>query len=187
MSNQPDDRTPAEIVRPLVGTRQYRDFTDEPPMDAQLRAILETARWTGSSQNSQPWRFIAVRDVPTIRAMASAGQRLTRSLQTATAAVAIALPDDRERATALAYDDGRAAERILVAASMLGLGGGIAWLKGDAREAVRDLLGIPAGWLVRTVVALGHPSATARAPKSAPGQARLQREQVIFEERWPKG
>ena len=67
------------------------------------------------------------------------------------------------------------------------LGGGIAWLKGDAREAVRDLLGIPAGWFIRTVVALGHPSATARAPKSAPGQARLQREQVIFEERWPQG
>jgi len=50
--------TPRAAVRPLLRTRQVREFTPEPPSDEQLDAILEVARWTGSSQNSQPWRFV---------------------------------------------------------------------------------------------------------------------------------
>ena len=43
-------------------TRQYREFTDEPPTEAELHALTEVARWSGSSRNSQPWRFIVIRD-----------------------------------------------------------------------------------------------------------------------------
>jgi nitroreductase len=32
-----------------------------------------------------------------------------------------------------------------------------------------------------------HPSEAARRPKSAPGTARLPRDEVIFNERWPEG
>jgi hypothetical protein len=39
--------------------------------------------------------------------------------------------------------------------------------------------------MVRTIVQVGHPTAAARKPKSARGQARLPREQTVFEERWP--
>jgi len=110
---------------------------------------------------------------------------MTRPLATATAAIAIVLPDEKERAVSRAYDEGRAAERVLVAASMLDLGGGVSWIISDARAAVREILGIPADRFVRTIIALGHPTEGARRPKSAPGQARLPREQVVFEERWP--
>jgi len=34
-------------------------------------------------------------------------------------------------------------------------------------------------------VQVGHPTDAARRPKSAPGEARLPREEVVFEERWP--
>jgi len=36
-------------------------------------------------------------------------------------------------------------------------------------------------------VVVGHPTEAAQAPKSAPGKARLPREQVVFEGRWPEG
>ena len=68
-----------------------------------------------------------------------------------------------------AYDEGRAAERILVAATLLGIGGGISWVRGDVRDAVRAILGVPGDRLVRTIVALGHPTDAARRPASAPG------------------
>ena len=38
--------------------------------------------------------------------------------------------------------------------------------------------------LVRTIMALGHPTERAQAPKSSPGQARVSREESVQEERW---
>jgi nitroreductase len=174
-------------VGPLRRTRQVRDFTPEPPTADQLDAILDVARWSGSSQNSQPWRFIVIRDPDTIRTIGNAGLTLTRSLLTATAAVAIVLPVNPERAVSLAYDEGRVSERILVAAGVLGLGAGIAWIKTDARPVVTELLALPPDRMVRTIMAIGRPTDAARAPKSAPGTARLPREAVVFQERWPAG
>ncbi len=176
--------SPLAIVRPLIRTRQVREFTDQPVDGAHLEAITEAARWSGSSRNTQPWRFIVVRRTETIRAIAAAGLPQTRSLNTAMAAVAIVLPEEGASAVSLAYDDGRVAERMLIAASMLGLGAGIAWVRTDVRPAVHPLLGIPDGRFVRTVMASGHPSPAALKPKSPPGQARRPRETLIFEEEW---
>jgi nitroreductase len=162
-----------------------RDFTAAPLTGAQLDALADAARWSGSSQNSQPWRFIVVRDVAIVRRIAEAAMPQTRSLQTAAAAIAIALPDDGDRAISHAFDEGRAAERIMIAASLLALGAGISWVTPDARPAVAQVLGLPDGWSVRTMVALGHPSPAALRPKSAPGTARLPRGQVVFENSWP--
>jgi nitroreductase len=168
-----------ERLRPLIRTRQYRHYTEEPVSESHLGALLEVARWSGSSRNNQPWRFIVVRDVGLIRRLAEVGHPQTRSLHTAMAAMAITLPDDEERATSHTYDDGRVAERILIAASMLGIGAGIAWIRRDVREQVGDMLGVPAGRFVRTVMSIGHPSAEGRAPKSPPGEARLPLDELV--------
>jgi nitroreductase len=176
---------PIDRVRPLIRTRQVREFTDEPVDEADLEALTEVARWTGSSRNQQPWRFIVLRDRDTIATIAGLGLPETRALRTAVAAIAIVLPEEQGRAVSHAYDEGRAAERILVAASLLGLGAGIAWIRTDVRVAAREILALPKDRFVRTVVALGHPSEAAKRPKSAKGQARLPRDDVVFEERWP--
>jgi nitroreductase len=179
--------TPADRLRPLRRARQVREFTDEPLAAEDLAAIADVARWSGSSRNTQPWRFIVVTDLDVIHQIAEIGQPQTRALRTATAALAIVLPkaDDARHEIGVAYDDGRAAERVLIAAGMLDLGAGIAWVRSDVREPIGGLLGLPADRFVRTIVALGHPTQAARAPKSAPGEARRPREQSIFEERWP--
>ncbi len=177
--------TPDEILRPLRRTRQVREF-DQTPLDrATIDALVDVARWTGSSENRQPWRFLVLTERSTLDAIRHAGLPQTRGLATATAAIAIALPSDPAAAISHAYDEGRAAERLLVAASMLAIGAGISWIRTDVRAAVSQLLGIPDDWMVRTIVQLGHPTEAARAPKSAPGAARLPRDQVVFEERWP--
>jgi len=177
--------TPLEAVRPLIRVRQMRDFTTRRVTKAELEAITEVARWTGSSRNEQPCRFIALRDVETIWHIAELGLPQTRGLRTATAAVAIVVPDEPERETSRSFDDGRAAERMLIAANLVGLAGGISRLRPDVREPIGRLLGLPAKRSVRTIVAFGHPTAEALLPKSKPGTARLPREDVIFEEHWP--
>jgi nitroreductase len=177
--------TPTEILRPLRRTRQVREFTDAPVAPEALDALADVARWTGSSRNTQPWRFIVITEAATIRALAEVGLPQTRALRTATAAIAIVLPADDGHDLGLAYDDGRVAERILIGAGMLDLAGGIAWVRSDVRATIGTILGLPPDRLVRTIVALGHPTDAARQPKSAQGKARLPREETVFEERWP--
>lgn len=182
------DRNPGQIVRPLIRVRQYRQFTDEPPTDRELAAIVDVARWSGSSRNTQPWRFIVIRDRSLIRQIHGMGMPQTRSLETAPCAIAIVIPkgdSQDEDEVSYAFDEGRAAERMLIAASFLGLGAGIAWLVPQIRPRVAEMLGIPAGRLVRTLVVVGHPTEAARAPKLGAEKARLPRSETVFEERWP--
>ena len=155
--------------------------------DEELEAILDVARWTGSSRNSQPWRFLVITDRSAIRALHDAGLPQTRGLASAPAAIAIVLPADPKREVADAYDDGRVAERILIAASMLGLGAGISWIRSDVRPAAAAILGLPDDRIVRSIVQVGHPTEAARAPKSEPGTARLPLDQLVVRERWRAG
>jgi len=177
--------SPADRLRPVRRTRQYREFEPTPLDRATLDALADVARWTGSGRNSQPWRFIVITDRATLDAIHQAGLPQTRGLATAPAAIAVVLPAASEHAVADAYDEGRAVERLLVAASILDLGAGISWIRNDVRPAVDRLLGVADGWTVRTVFQVGIPTEAARAPRSAPGTARLPRDQTVFDERWP--
>ena len=175
---------PSPAVRPLLRVRQVREFTDEPVADEILDAIADAGRWSGSSRNTQPWRFIVIRSPEALRRLGTAGLPQTRSLETATAAIAIVMPEAKGGGIGNAYAEGRAAERMLAAASFIGLGAGIAWLVPDVRPLAAELLGLPPDRFVRTVVAIGHPTDAARRPKSRRGEARLPREQTVFYERW---
>jgi hypothetical protein len=94
------------------------------------------------------------------------------------------MPIDPKRAISLAFDEARAAERILTAANLVGLRAGIAWVSGPGRAALGQALGLPDDRQVRTLVAIGHPTAAARRPKSAPGTARLPRRETVFRGGW---
>ena len=173
-----------EILRPLLRVRQVREFTAERIEALTLDAIVDVARWSGSSRNEQPWRFITLTDEALLRRIHGLSLPQTRSFATAQAAIAIVLPDDATEAISRAYDEGRAAERILAAANYLGLGAAIAWIFPHVLPTIRDWLDVPDDRIVRTIVALGHPTEAALAPKSAPGTARLPREETVFSERF---
>ena len=177
--------TPLELVKPLIRVRQMRSFTSKRVTKAELFAITEVARWSGSSRNEQPCRFVVLRDRDTIKEIAELGLPQTRGLPTAPAAVAIVLPDEKERELSRAFDDGRAAERMLIAAYALGMGAGISRVRPDLRPAIGEVLGLPPGRSVRTIVAIGYPTQEALEPKSEPGAGRMIREQVIVDDRWP--
>lgn len=169
---------PSEAVQPLLAARQTRRFTDAPLADGHLDAILEAARWSGSRENRQPWRFVVVRDAD-VRARLARAVDATSPLADSPAIVAIVLPKEEGAAISNAFDEGRATERIVVAATLLGLGAAIAWVGPDARSAVADLLGVPEGRFVRTLIGVGHPADDAGAERS-----RLPRDEVVLLERY---
>jgi nitroreductase len=160
---------PEIVLRAMRRTRQIRQFTDEPVDEAALWAILEVARWSGSSMNQQPWTFLVLRDRADLERIADLAQH-SRYVRKAPLAIAIVLPggDAEEEA----YDDGRVAERILIAASAQGLGAGIGWTVGSERAAIAELLGIAAPAYVRTIISIGHPTEEARRLRSGPGTGR---------------
>jgi nitroreductase len=130
-----------------------------------LAELLEVARWTGSARNTQPWEFVVVKDKALLMALS---QLRTPINWVAAAPLAIALVMNGVSETSEAFDEGRVSERLLIAARLLGLGGGTAWY-GDAslQAKAKELLGIPADRIARSMVVLGYPI-TARDPRPNP-------------------
>lgn len=155
MSNTPENDS---FIKELRDLRQSRRFLDKPVPAEALASILEVARWTGSAKNSQPWEFIVIDDPETNQALAGYGA-FTQFLDNVPLSIAIVL--NRTSSRSEAYDEGRVSERIMLAAAHHGLGSGTAWFSTeDARSPVRELLGIPAGRDVWSVVGIGYTDTT---------------------------
>lgn len=178
--------TDNDALRALRRTRQVRDLSGEPISDAQLEAILEVARWTGSSTNRQTWRFVVVRDPDRLRAIGleASGERRGGIGHVAGAGAAIAIVMTTDKPTSETYDEARVAERILVAATAVGLVGAIGWVRDYQQAEVRALLGLPEDRVLRTIVSVGHPTEAGARPKSAPGEARRPLAELVYHERW---
>ena len=155
------------VARELTHVRQIRQYHPDLVPDEVLRQVLEVARWTGSSRNTQPWHFIVLDDPEQRRRLARVRDAIN---WVADAPLAIALVLDGRSEVSEAYDEGRVTERIIDAARFFGVGGGTAWY-GDAgqQRAAREILGVPDGRVARSLVALGYP-VTATDPRPAPAQ-----------------
>ncbi len=147
-----------EVIEELRKVRQVRQYRPEPVPDDVVTELLEIARWTGSSRNTQPWHFIVVTDKAQLRQISQLRPPIN---WVAEAPLVIAIVLNGVSDTVEAYDEGRVTERLLIGARMLGLGGGTAWF-GDAsqQQQAKDILGIPAERTARSVVVLGYPSST---------------------------
>ena len=151
-------------TRLLRSLRVVRRFADRPIPDDALRDILDVARWTGTSKNTQPWHIVVVRERDTLRRLAGLGQFAGH---VAGADVALALVMDSARN---AFDCGRLAERAMLAAWAHGVGSCIGSIWGDGNEGVaKDLLGVPKERWLHQIVSLGYPAdAEATRARSTP-------------------
>jgi nitroreductase len=149
-------RTPIpDAVEQMKKVRQARLYQDKPVSGETLNTLLEVAQWTGSSRNTQPWKFIVVEDRTQLKEISEIRTPIN---WVADAPLAIAIVLNGHSAISEAYDEGRVTERLLVAARLLGLGGGTAWFGDDAQQARgKEILGIPAELTARSVVVLGYP------------------------------
>jgi nitroreductase len=168
-----DDR-----LRDLRRLRQTRRFTEDPVSDDVLARILEVARWTGSAKNTQPWEFIVVRDREKLERLCVIGPT-AHFIGKAPLVIAIVLAGSSPRSEA--YDEGRASERIMLAAQVLGLGSGTAWWGGEEFAAqAKEILGVPAEKTLLSCVAVGYPQPVQRKPQVALGRRPLA--ELVFNE-----
>jgi nitroreductase len=145
-----------DATRELRKVRQARLYEQKPVPDDVLQELLEVARWTGSSRNTQPWEFVVIDDPEQLRQIS---QIRTPINWVADVPLAIGIVLNGANSESEAYDEGRVTERLLIAARLLGLGGGTAWFGDEAQQAQgKAILGIPAERTARSVVAIGYPT-----------------------------
>ncbi len=148
----------SEVLEQIRTVRQARQYQPAPVPDDVVEQLLEIARWTGSSRNTQPWHFIVITDKEQLRRIS---QLRTPINWVAGAPLAIAIVLDGGSLSSEAYDEGRVTERVLIAARLLGLGGGTAWYGDAAQEAeAKQILGISDERTARSVVVIGYPITT---------------------------
>lgn len=149
------------MIELMRGLRAVRQLRSDPIDDAILHDILEVARWSGSAGNRQPWEFVVIRNRGLLQQLSRIEGAVADHL--ANAAVGVAIVMHPEMPDLDGYDEGRVAERILLAARAFGLGAavghftgpGVTW--GASTEAKR-LLHIPAALQVREMISIGHPA-----------------------------
>ena len=141
----------------VVSKRELRSY-DARPIDADAqRRILEAGRVAGSSKNRQARRFVVLRDPAVVERTAAcvyASDNVLRAALVAAVVVGGKGPT--------AFDAGRAAQNMMLAASNEGIGScpnGIA----DA-EALQAVVGHDDGEQVATALTFGYP-VTPRDPE----------------------
>jgi nitroreductase len=181
MTEATDDHTAADRISFLRTLRAVRTFRPEPVPQEVIDDILEVARWSGSASNKQPWEMLVVRERDTLTSLASV-DGYAGHLARATLGIVLVMAGDREEQET--YDEGRVAERIMLAAHAHGVGSSIGWIVGPGRDAARELLGIPGHKVVRTAISLGYPDEQARRPRSGRGPARKPVGEIVHQERY---
>lgn len=147
----------SDIYDFIIRLRAIRDYTADPLTTEDLEAILEAARWTGSSKNRQDWSFVTITDPDRLQGLAEHGD-FTQPVRDSKATVVLVQEEGGNM-----FDIGRAAQNIMLAAKAIGVASCPITLhrENDARE----FLDAPDGTIVRYAVALGYPAEDARPAK----------------------
>jgi len=165
----------SEVYRAIRSLRVVRNYLPEPLRDEHRLAILEAARWTGSSKNRQDWVFVVVRDRERLDRLAGCGDFTTPLRRAPEAIVPVGLPGSYE------WDLGRASQNIMLAAAALGVGSCPVTMHRES--CAREVLGVPDDHRSRYAIALGYPdhAAERRARERSPLHGRKPLDEVV---RW---
>ncbi|MEZ4864881.1 MAG: nitroreductase family protein [Caldilineaceae bacterium] len=136
-----------EAVKTMLAVRSFRG--DTIPAET-VKRIVEAARLTGSSRNTQQWNFVVVQDAHTLKALgkqASTGPYIAN----APLAIAVVVPD-----SPVGYIDGtRAVQDMMLVAWDAGIGSN--WVGNVNTAEIKQLLNVPQDRMILTVVPFGYP------------------------------
>jgi nitroreductase len=174
----PETTNTGDRIAFLRGLRAVRHFRSDPVPQAVIDDLLDVARWSGSASNRQPWELIIVRDRDLLQQLADC-EGYAKHLAGAPLGVVLVMAGEAGRADHESYDEGRLSERLMLAAHAHGVGSCIGWLIKGGRERARQLLGVPEGRKVRTILSLGYPDEVARAARNRPEQPRKPLDTIV--------
>jgi nitroreductase len=163
-----------DSYRLIRGLRAVRAFRPDPIDEAVLAAVLDAARWTGSSKNSQRWAVVLVTDPEQKERLAAAGRYAVPVLAAPAAVALVRLPGGND------FDVGRLAQNLMLGAATQGLASCPVTLHDET--LAREVLGVPSDHGARYAVALGYP--TEEPPRPFAGGGRKPMAEFVRGERF---
>ncbi len=160
-----------DILQAIKERRSIRQYSQEPISEDQLNQILEAGRWAPSRGNSQPWKFIVLKDEQIRRELAEViptGKFLAQAPQ------GIAIVVDPKVSKHPEQEGAAATQNVLLAAHSLGLGTCWISVRGtDWAETAAKVMEIPnEEWLI-SIVSIGYPT-------EAPEKGRKTLDEITF-------
>lgn len=156
------NRTPTHPISELILNRwSPRAFSGETIPTETLMSLFEAARWAPSSYNNQSWRFIyAQKNTPHWDALFNLMVEFNQSWTKNAAALVVIVSKktfdhNGEASITHSFDSGAAWENLALEASSRGI---IAHgMQGFDYEKAKIVLGVPEGYAVEAMVAIGMP------------------------------
>lgn len=186
-------QTAAPIIDVLAKRWSPRAFLDKAVSAEVLRSLFEAARWSASSSNGQPWRFVvATREETEAHARIAVGlmdgNRVWASSAPVLLVVASSEFDYKGRpSSSHAYDTGMAVAQLVIQATAMGLSAH--QMGGIHANILRESLEIPEGFQIHTAIALGYRGEVDGLPDALRDRERSPRSrkplaEIAFTGRW---
>lgn len=150
-----------DVKEAIMTRRTVRKFKEELVSDDMLLDILETAKWSPSPVNSQPWRFIIIKDKETLKKLREYA-KYGKHLLDAPMAIAVVVAHIEGFHWYNELEENKYAGAVVAANVMLAAwekGVGTGWVSIE-RDKVNDILGVPKDHTVVTVMPIGYPVST---------------------------
>jgi nitroreductase len=164
-----------ETFNAILRRRVVRSFTKQPVPPELLEKLIEAGRHAMSARNLQPWQFILIRNPERLRELSTL---CTTGRFVADAPSAIVVLKDASNARWADIDCAQAVQNMATAAWSLGLG--TCWVGNFDGAKIAQLLDVPSGWAVFTILPFGYPD-----PSNPPqGKALKPRQSMIHHERF---
>lgn len=165
----------------ITSRRNVRQYAGRPIPAEHLDRILEAGRRSPSSQNWQPWDFVAVTQRAELTELSGVWQGAGHVAGSAATIALVAPQQDTEQKLArVNYDLGQATMSIMIAAADLGIGSCHSAV-GD-QDRARQLLGFPQDRYCAYLISFGYPADRPLTPIEDPNRRPF--EEVVHRERW---
>jgi nitroreductase len=156
---------PRQLTDFLKSLRAVREFTPRAIPADVVHDILEVARWSGSASNRQFAEIITVTTRETLTAL-SRLPGYAGHLRGAALGMILVMPGEWPEGET--FDEGRLAERIMLAAAAHGLGSSIGWISPEGRNEAKQILGVPGKRVVRSAISIGYSAHPPRRGRRKP-------------------
>lgn len=167
-----------EALETIKTRRSIRKYKKAPVPEEVIEGVLDAGRWAPSSKNTQPWKFIVLKDAEVRRRLS---ELLPNGKFLADTPLGIAVIVDPAASSRTVEDGVAATENMLLAAHALGLGACWIGSYGIANEGrAKDVLEVPQEQRLLSVIALGYPD-EAPLPRSRKSLA-----EIVFNNKYGK-
>ena len=149
------------VLKAIKNRRSSLRFKKTPIDDQKINAILEAGRWAPSWTNTQPWRFIVIKDEAIKEKMSLAALTFfSLSIKDAPICIAVCV-NPSEDPFHFVEDGTTATQNMALAAQSLGLG--TSWIgvfslsneKNSTERKLKKILKIPEKWRLISILPLG--------------------------------